>query len=167
MGTSCRIGIIYRYSKIIRSVYVHCDGYLNGIGQTLLQYYNQPDSTENLEKIENLIQNGDLRYLESDQCLEHFTSSPNTTYKEDNNYVDYFYRTLNMSSEYYYLYEHGIGWSCGTTTSGTPITGFLVNLKIAIQLMDDFENNKCIDSDNNISKEIIHFSETDNDDYFP
>ena len=167
MGTSCRIGIIYRYSKIIRSVYVHWDGDLNGIGQILLHYYNQPDYTENLEKIENLIQNGDLRYLESEQCLEYFTSSPNTTYKDDTSYIDYFYRTLNTSSEYYYLYEHGIGWSCGSTHSGTPITGFLVNLQYAIQLMDNFENNKCIDSDNNIHKELIHFSEIDNDDYSP
>lgn len=167
MTTSCRIGIIYRYSKIIRSVYVHWDGDLNGIGQILLHYYNQPDYTENLEKIENLIQNGDLRYLESEQCLEYFTSLPNTTYKDDTSYIDYFYRTLNTSSEYYYLYEHGIGWSCGSTHSGTPITGFLVNLQYAIQLMDNFENNKYIDSDNNIHKELIHFSEIDNDDYSP
>jgi hypothetical protein len=161
MGTSCRIGILYRYSQKIKSVYVHWDGYPKGVGQVLLNYYNDPDSIENLQKIQHLIDKADLRYLESDQCLEHFPSCESTIYKEDTSYLDYFYRTLDSSSEYYYLYEHGVGWSCGSTTSGTPITGFLVNLKNAIQLMDEYENNQCITNENNVSKELIHFSESD------
>jgi hypothetical protein len=154
MGTSCRIGILYRQAGKIKSVYVHWDGYLKGVGNTLLTYYNQPYSKENLEKIQNIIEGGDLHYFESDKCLEHFTECDNTKSKEDKSYIEYFYRTLDSSSEYYYLYEHGVGWACGTTLNDTPISNCIIKLEDAFLLMHEVEK-PTLDG---ITKTIIDFN---------
>ena len=45
---------------------------------------------------------------------------------EDNSYIAFFYRCLEEGSEFYYLYEEGVGWRCGGTSWDTPILGRLV-----------------------------------------
>jgi len=131
MGTGCRIGIYYA-SRII-STSVHWDGNLTGVGTVLQNYYNVVESKDNLEKIETLIQKGDLRYIESDTCLEYFPSCDSTMYKEDNDFISFYRRTVQNCGEYYYLYKHGDGWFCGDTYGSTPI----MKLDIAISLSNE------------------------------
>ena len=139
MGTGCRIGVLYRAQRVIRSVAVHWDGYPAGVGEALERYYGDGLVDENREKVEALVEGGNLRYLESDTCLEHFPAVESTAAKEDTSYSAFFYRTMDHAGEYYYLYEHGVGWKCGSTLSGTPLAGRLVSLSEAIQAMEEWE----------------------------
>jgi hypothetical protein len=172
MVTSCRIGIIYRYSKKIQSVRVNYDGYLNGVGLALLNYFNDFQSDDNLRNIQKIIEKGDLRILLSDTKnnipdIAHYSdfygNTTNSPLKEDTSFVSYFYTTLNDSCNFYYLYEHGVGWSCGSTYSDTPISGFLLKLSDAIDVMEEFNNDKYLSTVGNTCKELIHFSENDID----
>ncbi len=146
MGTASRIGILYRTLGKIHSVYVHWDGYPKGVGNTLLSYYNDFHSDENLEKVKQLIQGGDLHYLESDTCLKHFKKTDDVptviSYKEDNSYVGFYYRTIDCNGEYYYLYEHGVGWVCGDTYGSTPLSSCLLRIEDAIPLVEEYEETR-------------------------
>lgn len=173
MVTSCRIGIIYRYSKKIQSVRVNCDGYPNGVGLALLHHFNDFQSVDNLRNIQKIIEKGDLEILLSDTKnhipdIAHYSdfygSIKEYPLKEDTSFISYFYTTLNDSSEFYYLYEHGVGWACGSTSSNTPISGYLMKLNDAIQVMDEFNDNKYLSTVGNTSKELIHFSENSDED---
>ena len=57
MATRSRIGILNPDSSIT-SIYCHYDGYLKGVGQTLVRHYKDED------KIRALISLGDISYLE-------------------------------------------------------------------------------------------------------
>ncbi len=140
MGTGCRVGVLYRTQRVIRSVSVHWDGYPAGVGEALERYYGDYLTDENREKVEALLEGGDLRYLESDTCLEHYPVADSTVAKEDTSYSAFFYRKMDHAGEYYYLYEHGVGWKCGSTLTDTPLTGRLVLLSEAIQEMEEWED---------------------------
>lgn len=173
MVTGCRIGIIYRYSRKIQSVRVNYDGYPNGVGLALLNYFNDFQSEDNLRTIQNIIQKGDLRILLSDTKnnipdIAHYSDFYGNTkeypFKEDTSFISYFYTTLNDSCEFYYLYEHGVGWACGSTYSNTPISGYLMKLSDTIQVMEEFNDKKYLSTVGNTCKELIHFSENSDED---
>lgn len=130
MGTGCRIGILYRERRVIRSISVHWDGYPAGVGNVLWVHYGKYGSEENREAIEERLDGGDLSYLESDTEAQPIGG---TEAKEDTSYSAFFYRTLDQAGEYYYLYEHGVGWKCGSTVTDHPLAGRLVELSEAIQ----------------------------------
>lgn len=56
MGTSCRIGYMYP-SGIVESIYCHWDGYPNGVGKILSEYYTDE------EDVKRLISLGDISVL--------------------------------------------------------------------------------------------------------
>ena len=58
MSTRSRIGIL-KNNGSIESIYCHLDGYPEWVGKKLYRYYNAP------EKINNLIQLGDISHLEN------------------------------------------------------------------------------------------------------
>lgn len=58
MSTRSRIGIL-KNNGSIESIYCHLDGYPEWVGKKLYRYYNDP------EKINNLIQLGDISHLEN------------------------------------------------------------------------------------------------------
>jgi hypothetical protein len=66
MATNSRIGMEFRKedgSLGIKSIYCHFDGYLQGVGNTLKNFYNTS------EKVAALIDLGDISYLsESIEC---------------------------------------------------------------------------------------------------
>lgn len=168
MVTGCRIGILYRYSRKIQSVRINYDGYLNGVGLALLNHFNDFKSDDNLVKIQNIIQKGDLQILLCDKknnipdiahYCDFYGNSKEYPFKDDTSFLSYFYTTLNDCCEFYYLYEHGVGWSCGSTYTDTPISGFLMKLSDAIDVMDEFKDNNFLSTAGNTCKELIHFSE--------
>lgn len=69
MSTRCLIGKVEKNGKI-RAIYCHHDGYLDGVGQTLVDYYND-EST-----IDELLDLGDLSVLGEtpDTIPEYWTS---------------------------------------------------------------------------------------------
>ena len=56
MSTRSRVGIMFKDGSI-KSAYVHHDGYLSGVGQELLDNYQDPDD------VWDLIQPGDMSVL--------------------------------------------------------------------------------------------------------
>ena len=56
MSTRNRIGIKLK-DGMVESIYCHCDGYLEGVGQTLIAHYNDE------KKVKKLIAMGDMYSL--------------------------------------------------------------------------------------------------------
>lgn len=93
----------------VRSVYCHHDGYLEGVGRTLLDHYTDPD------KIDSLLALGDLSSLGDDpetpgECIAYMrdhgeTDCPAT---ESINLDDAL--AIDTSQEFYYVWENG-SWS--------------------------------------------------------
>lgn len=65
MSTRSRIGIEDQETGKVRSVYCHFDGYLDGVGQTLVDHY------KDREKVEELIALGDLSALGEEIGVKH------------------------------------------------------------------------------------------------
>ena len=64
MSTRSAIGFI-EYDNSITGIYCHFDGYYEGVGQTLLEHYND------VEKVEDLLDLGDLSALGSEIGHKH------------------------------------------------------------------------------------------------
>ena len=116
MGTRSRIGIMH--GDVCKSVYVHWDGYLAGVGATLLEHYSSS------VKVNQLIAGGDFSSLEDniadikfykDQYDERDTSHCST------HSFDEFYDLVDETSgEYYYIMQDGV-WYVGTTYNRDPL----------------------------------------------
>lgn len=138
MVKSARVGILYREAGFIHSFRISNGEVVapqenkekekeKGIGEILDEQWNHVEhNLVTLERIEEWMKN------ESNGKME-----------KDRGYLDYFYRCLNEDSEYYYLYEQGVGWACGNTTIQSPIKSQLVKLADAIPEMEQWMNSSC------------------------
>lgn len=82
MSTRSMIGVMEKDGSI-KAIYCHFDGYLDGVGQTLLNYYGEEQARE-------LIERGDISSLGLD--IKDSPAYPNTQCKEftdDLDYLDY------------------------------------------------------------------------------
>lgn len=123
-----RVGILYRGAGLIRSFNI-------SHGEVVSLQQGTKSIGEQLDE--------EWSYLEhNESTLEYVEEWVNKESKGkldiDRNYLDYFYRCLNENSEYYYLYEQGVGWACGNTTIETPIKSQLVRLRDAIPEMEQW-----------------------------
>lgn len=101
MSTRSRVGIKNK-DGIIRSVYVHFDGYVAGVGKTLYESYR------NADKIEQLINLGDMSSIDSEieKC------DPYTKRGEDLNIAEDTVKSFDRNwaccgEEFVYLYTDG------------------------------------------------------------
>lgn len=107
MSTRSLIGI--KDNKGITSVYCHFDGYLNGVGITLLKHYD----TE--EKIYELLERGDMSSLgeEIGTCEFYYQRGEDgvdakTIPADTPNIKDVYYKSgQNRWADYVYLFEDG------------------------------------------------------------
>lgn len=101
MSTRSRVGIKEK-DGTIRSVYVHFDGYVAGVGKTLYESYR------NADKIEQLINLGDMSSIDSEiekcepytQRGEDLSIAKDTVESFDKNWA-------SCGEEYVYLYTDG------------------------------------------------------------
>ena len=103
MGTRSMVGVMVEGG--VRAVYVHWDGYLDGVGAGLQEYTTQ-------EAVEELIAPGDRSSLE-----EGFYKDRGETGVEPTLYAtfDEFYDAVEgCGGEYYYVFKDGV-WYCGDT----------------------------------------------------
>ena len=103
MGTRSMVGVMVEGG--VRAVYVHWDGYLDGVGAGLQEYTTQ-------EAVEELIAPGDRSSLE-----EGFYADRGETGVEPTLYAtfDEFYDAVEgCGGEYYYVFKDGV-WYCGDT----------------------------------------------------
>ena len=134
---SGRVGILYRSSLCIRSFRVR-DGSViqNGNGNG-----NGNEKRECIGEQLNKrwggseVVHGKETLAEVEEWMETVSGGAMV---EDHSYLEYFYRCLDEDSEFYYLYEQGVGWACGNTTKDTPIRSKLVRLADAIVDMEQW-----------------------------
>lgn len=103
MSTRSMIGI--RIDDKIRAVYVHFDGYLEGVGSELQEYTST-------EKVEELISYGDRSTLTSGYYRDQGeTDVDPETY---DSFEDFFTACQDSWIEWFYVFDNGI-WYCGNT----------------------------------------------------
>lgn len=122
MGTRSFVGVMV--GDKCRAVYVHWDGYLDGVGAGLQDYTTQAE-------VEALISHGDRSSLE-----DGFYKDRGETGVDPTDYAsfDEFYDAAEGAwAEYYYVFKDG-QWYCGDTYGTTPISRKLVPYAEAVEL---------------------------------
>ena len=128
MGTRSMVGVMV--GNKVRAVYVHWDGYLDGVGAGLQEYTTQ-------EAVEALIAPGDRSSLD-----EGYYKDRGETGVEPSEYAtfeEFFEAVEGCGGEYYYVFKDGV-WYCGDTYgrwgSGTGISGKLVAYEDAVKIRE-------------------------------
>ena len=126
MGTRSLVGVMV--GDKCRAVYVHWDGYLEGVGAGLQDYTTQAE-------VEELISHGDRSSLEDgfykDRGETGVAPVEYATFTEFLNGADY------CGAEYYYIFKDGV-WYCGDTYAqfgdGTKLSGVLTAYADAVKI---------------------------------
>ncbi len=122
MGTRSMVGVMV--GDKVRAIYVHYDGYLDGVGAGLQDYTTQ-------EAVEALIAPGDRSSLDGpyykDRGEDGVEPAEYSTFEE-------FYEAVEGCwGEYYYVFKDGV-WYCGDTYEGTGISRKLVPYAEALEI---------------------------------
>ena len=148
MGTRSRIGVMH--GDKVKSIYCHWDGYLEGVGATLLKHYDSA-------KANHIVALGDMSSLQADIGEKHAFSKhdvPNievrvhnkdwcTFYGRDRGekgvefkvaqtFDEFLGQCYNCGAEYYYIMRDGT-WYCGDTYGSSPLSTKLTALADALQ----------------------------------
>jgi hypothetical protein len=117
-----------------KSVYVHWDSYLEGVGRLLLEHYDS-------SKANHLVALGDLSSLRPEvfipEGVEHSFETPaenitvfygrdrgeeNTSWKTTSTFEEFFQLCDDYGAEYYYIMKDGV-WYVGTTYKSDAVMG--------------------------------------------
>jgi hypothetical protein len=126
MGTRSLVGVMQ--GDKCRAVYVHWDGYLDGVGAGLQSYTTQAE-------VEALIKHGDRSSLEDGFYKDRGESGvmPRTY----NTFEEFLDAANGCGAEYYYIFKDGV-WYCGDTygkySDGSVISGKLVPYAEALEI---------------------------------
>lgn len=127
MGTRSMVGVMV--GDKCRAVYVHWDGYLDGVGAWLQAYTTQ-------EAVEKLIAPGDRSSLDGPYYSERGETGVEPADYET--FEAFFDQANGCGAEYYYVFKDGV-WYCGDCYgrwgSGTPISGKLTAYADAVEIM--------------------------------
>jgi len=126
MGTRSMVGVMI--GDKCRAVYVHWDGYLEGVGRELQDYTTQED-------VELLISNGDRSTL-----FDGFYKERGETGVEPTDYdtfAEFVEAADGCGAEYYYIFKDGV-WYCGDCYGrwgdGTKLSGVLTAYADAVKI---------------------------------
>ncbi len=126
MGTRSMVGVMV--GDKCRAVYVHWDGYLDGVGAELQGYFTQ-------EAVEELISHGDRSSLDGGYYKDRGETGVEPT--EYATFEEFFDAVNGCGGEYYYVFKDGV-WYCGDTYgrwgSDSKISGKLVAYADAVEL---------------------------------
>ncbi len=110
MSTNAHISLFIEKENLIKTIYLHFDGYINGAGKILYEYYNE------YEKVLNLIEMGDISSLKSNIFNSTFfyrdrneDLNINSYYVDDDNIdtiSESYLNQLNFIIEYEYIFIH-------------------------------------------------------------
>lgn len=122
MGTRSRVGVMH--GDKCKSIYVHWDGYLSGVGKTLFEHYDSA-------KANHLVALGDVssldRNVEIPEGVEHtfgLAAEGVTTFygrdrgetdcefQVDHTFEEFMETVANCDAEYYYIMRDGV-WYVG------------------------------------------------------
>lgn len=120
MGTRSMVGVTV--GDKVRAVYVHWDGYLDGVGADLQGYTTQED-------VEALIADGDRSSLEGPYYKDRGETGVDP--KTYDTFDEFYDACEGCWAEYYYIFKDGV-WYCGDTYGNTPISKKLVPYNEAV-----------------------------------
>ncbi len=122
MGTRSRVGVMH--GDKCKSIYVHWDSYLSGVGKTLFEHYDSA-------KANHLVALGDVssldRNVEIPEGVEHFFENPaegittfygrdrgetGCEFAVDHTFEEFMERVGDCGAEYYYIMRDGV-WYAG------------------------------------------------------
>jgi len=141
MGTRSRIGVMH--GGKCKSVYVHWDGYLDGVGRTLFDHYDSA-------RANHLVALGDISSLEQSIVIpddvEHSFDQPakgvttfygrdrgdlHTEFRVSHTFEEFMELCNDSTAEYYYVMQDGV-WYCGDTYGETHLSNRLTPLSEAL-----------------------------------
>jgi hypothetical protein len=124
MGTRSYVGVMV--GDKCRAVYVHWDGYLEGVGAELQEYTTQA-------KVEELISHGDRSSL-----TEGFYKDRGETDVDPqvfDTFNEFFITCQDAWSEWYYIFKDGV-WYCGTIHEHSNLYATLTPYNEAVKIYD-------------------------------
>jgi hypothetical protein len=124
MSTRSLVGVMV--GNICRAVYVHSDGYLDGVGQEVLEYKTQSE-------VEELIKPGDRSYLDGGFYADN--GETNVAPTEYDSFEEFFEGADACWAEYYYVFKGGV-WYFGDTYEGSKYFKKLSPVKEALESME-------------------------------
>lgn len=137
MATRSSIGILEENGSIY-AVYVHFDGYPEGVGATLLDHYQDPVKIRELIALGNMSCLGDAVHPSGPHSYNNPQANVTVFYGRDRNETDqeprYFqdrqdYLTnFDSGEEYQYLWN-GVQWECSSDNRTWSTVAFLLNRK--------------------------------------
>lgn len=122
MGTRSFVGVMV--GSKCRAVYVHWDGYLEGVGAGLQAYTTQA-------AVEELISHGDRSSLDSGFYKDRGEDGVDPV--EYATFDEFYDAAEGAWAEYYYVFKDG-QWYCGDIYDSTPISRKLVPYAEAVKL---------------------------------
>jgi len=142
MGTRSRVGVMH--GDKCKSIYIHWDGYLSGVGKTLLEHYDSA-------KANHLVALGDVSSLRQnveipegvehtfDQAADGITIFYGRDRKEngcefsvDHTFEDFMTRVNDSGAEYYYIIRDGVWYVGSVYDVDGLVAGNLVSLSKAL-----------------------------------
>ena len=118
MGTRSFVGVMV--GDVCRAVYVHWDGYLDGVGRDLKNYTRQ-------SAVEELISHGDRSSLDGGYYKDRGEDGVDP--RDYATFSEFLDDANGYGAEYYYIFKDGV-WYCGDCYgrwgNTTPISGKLV-----------------------------------------
>lgn len=127
MGTRSFVGIM-NSDNTCTAIYVHFDGYLDGVGAELQNYKTESE-------IRELISHGDRSSLDGPYYKDR--GEDGVEPQQYSNFDEFYDAVNGCGAEYYYIFKDGV-WYCGDTYEAynpTPITRKLVPYTEAVELV--------------------------------
>ena len=109
MGTRSMVGVMV--GDKCRAVYVHWDGYLEGVGAELQSYTTQAE-------VEALIADGDRSSLTDGYYKDRGEKGVDPT--DYDTFAEFFEAVEGCWGEFYYIFKDGV-WYCGNTYEGSEL----------------------------------------------
>ena len=122
MGTRSMVGMMI--GDKVRAVYVHWDGYLDGVGKEL-QCYTTP------AEVAELISHGDRSSLDGPYYKDRGEDGVDPT--DYTTFAEFYDACEGCWAEYYYIFKDGV-WYCGDTYDETALSKKLVPYDEAVAM---------------------------------
>ena len=127
MGTRSMVGVMV--GDKCRAVYVHWDGYLEGVGAELQGYTTQAE-------VEELIAGGDRSSLTDGFYSERGEQGVEPT--DYDTFAEFFTAVEGCWGEWYYVFKDGV-WYCGNVYSGSALYKKLTAYADAVGAVEETE----------------------------
>ncbi len=127
MGTRSFVGVMV--GDKCRAIYVHWDGYLEGVGAELQSYTTQAD-------VEELLADGDRSSLTDGFYKDR--GEDGVEPRDYANFEEFFDACEGSWGEWYYIFKDGV-WYCGNTYDGSPLYKTLTAYADAVKIQSKNE----------------------------